>query len=205
MNDAIVKRPYRSPLRVAQAEATRQRILESAVALFATQGYDATTMDDIAESADVSRATVFNFFPRKSDLVLAWFVDRRTELASHLAEREHDGTQTSSRLVRAFSLIARMFEHDPRTGRGMVRAWLQAGGPLLSPSSETSSMFADAIHAGQQRGDVDLRIDADRAGLVLFDAYLGVLYRWASREDEQASFEADLVATLSVLLVGISP
>jgi len=183
---------------------TRQRILASAVDLFAAQGYDATTMDDIAESADVSRATVFNFFPRKSDLVLAWFVDRRAELAGRLAESEQDGSQTSSHLAFALGVIAQMFDHDPRTGRAMVRAWLQAGGPLLTPVSETSSMFADAIRAGQQRGDVDPRIDADRAGLVLFDAYLGVLYRWASRDDEQTSFEADLVATLSVLLIGIS-
>jgi AcrR family transcriptional regulator len=183
---------------------TRQRILASAVALFAAQGYDATTMDDIAESADVSRATVFNFFPRKSDLVLAWFGDRRAELAMRLAEGEQGGSQTSAHLAIALRAIAQMFDHEPRIGRAMVRAWLQAGGPLLTPASETSSMFADAIRAGQQRGDVDLRIDADRAGLVLFDAYLGVLYRWASREDEQASFEADLVDTLSVLLVGIS-
>lgn len=183
---------------------TRHRILTSAVGLFAARGYDATTMDDIAESADVSRATVFNFFPRKSDLVLAWFEERRAELAGRLAG-EQDGSQTATHLAFALGVIAQMFDHDPRTGRAMVRAWLQAGGPLLTPESETSSMFADAIHAGQQRGDVDLRIDADRAGLVLFDAYLGVLYRWASREDEQASFEADLVATLSVLLVGISP
>jgi TetR/AcrR family transcriptional regulator, cholesterol catabolism regulator len=183
---------------------TRQRILASAVALFATHDYDATTIDDIAESADVSRATVFNFFPRKSDLVLAWFGDRRTELASHLAEREHDGTQAASQFVRAFSLIARMFEHDPRTGRGMVRAWLRAGGPLLSPSSETSSVFADVVRAGQQQGDVDLGVDADRAGLVLFDAYLGSLYRWALRDDGETGFESDLAATLDVLLRGIA-
>ncbi len=183
---------------------SRQRILASAVDLFAAQGYDVTTMDDIAESADVSRATVFNFFPRKSDLVLAWFVDRRAELGVRLAEREQDASETSTHLAFALRVIARMFDHDPRTGRAMVRAWLQAGGPLLTQESETSSMFAAEIRAGQQRGDVDPRIDADRAGLVLFDAYVGVLYRWASREYEQPSFESDLVATLDVLLIGIS-
>lgn len=182
---------------------TRQRILASAVALFTAQGYDATTMDDIAESADVSRATVFNFYPRKSDLVLAWFEERRAELARRLAREEGPG-QTATNLASSLSAIAQMFDRDPRTGRAMVRAWLQAGGPLLSTASETSSMFADEIHEGQERGDVDRGIDADRAALVLFDAYLGVLYRWASREDERGSFEADLSATLRVLLIGIS-
>ena len=42
MSDTIVKRPYRSPLRAAQAEATRQRILEAGLELFAERGYPAT-------------------------------------------------------------------------------------------------------------------------------------------------------------------
>lgn len=183
---------------------TQQRILARAVALFTSQGYDATTMDDIADAADVSRATVFNFFPRKADLVLAWFVDRRAELARHLAEREPDGTVAPSQLARAFGLIAQMFDREPQTGRAMVRAWLQAGGPLLSPASESSSIFADAVRAGQQRGDVDLRVDAERAGLVLFDAYLGALYRWALGEGTETGLEPDLVATLDLLLIGIA-
>ena len=183
---------------------TRQRILDRAVALFAAQGYDATTMDEIAASADFARATVFNFFPRKSDLVLAWFEDRRAELASRIALGAADATQTSTQLAFALRAIAQMFEQDPRTGRAMARAWLQAGGALLAPESDTSRMFADTIRAGQERGDVDPRIDADRAGLVLFDAYLGVLYRWASREEGMAGLGSDLDATLDVLMTGIS-
>lgn len=36
------------------------------MALFVEKGFDSTTMEDIAELADVARATVFNHFPRKS-------------------------------------------------------------------------------------------------------------------------------------------
>lgn len=190
--------------RERKKRGTRQRLLDAAVALFAAQGYEATTMDEIAESADFSRATVFNFFPRKSDLVLAWFEDRRAELASRLAEYDAGATRTAQQLAIALHAIAGMFAQDPRTGRAMARAWLQAGGPLLAADSDTSRMFAATIRAGQERGDVDPRIDADRAGLVLFDAYLGVLYRWASREEATAGFATELDATLHVLLTGIS-
>jgi TetR/AcrR family transcriptional regulator, cholesterol catabolism regulator len=183
---------------------TRQRILEVAVALFSAQGYEATTMDEIAESADFARATVFNFFPRKSDLILAWFEDRRAELANRLAENEARAARTAPQLAFALHVIAGMFDQNPRTGRAMARAWLQAGGPLLAAESDTPRMFADTIRAGQVRGDVDSGIDADRAGLVLFDAYLGVLYRWASRDEQMAGFGSDLDATLDVLLTGIS-
>jgi AcrR family transcriptional regulator len=184
---------------------TRQRIVDGAVALFATQGYDATTMDDIAESADVSRATAFNFFPRKADLVLAWFAERRAEVAERLAEIDPLTADTATQLGMALRAIAHVFDQDPSTGRAMVRAWLQAGGALLTPESETSRIFADTIREGQRRGDVSTGIDADRAGRVVFDAYLGVLYRWVDGDETQAGIQEDLLGVLGILLTGIVP
>ncbi len=120
--------------RARKALESRDRLIECAAALIADRGYEATTMEDIGECADLSRATVFNHFPRKEDLVLAWFDRRRAELAGLLAPGKPRPRGTTSQLRRAFRALARIFEDDPKTGRGMVRAWLQAGGPLLTPA-----------------------------------------------------------------------
>ena len=66
-----VKRSYRSPLRVAQARATRGKILAAATELFVAAGYGATSIDAIADAAGVSRATVFNVFGDKPTLLKA--------------------------------------------------------------------------------------------------------------------------------------
>ena len=158
---------------------TRDRIFECAVSLFASRGYESTTIEDIGECADVSRATVINYFARKEDLVLAWFERRRAELAESLADGPEQESGTP-KLRHGLRTIARLFEDDPATGRAMVRAWLRAGGPLMSPDTETSQIVANAIRSGQRAGDIRPDIDADRAGLILFDAYLGALYRWVS-------------------------
>lgn len=50
---------------------TRQRLLSAARTLFAEKGVTGTTIDDIAEMADVSRATFFNYFQTKDSLVSA--------------------------------------------------------------------------------------------------------------------------------------
>ena len=52
-------RPYRSKLRDEQAAATRRRIVDAGRDLFIERGYAATTIDAIAERAEVSRKTVF--------------------------------------------------------------------------------------------------------------------------------------------------
>ncbi len=68
-----VKPQYRSPLREAQAERTRRDIISVAARLFAERGYVATSIDDIAGAAQVSRATVFNSVGGKGQLLKTAF------------------------------------------------------------------------------------------------------------------------------------
>jgi AcrR family transcriptional regulator len=56
-----------------KAEATRQRILDAALTLFATKGYEATTMRDIATAAECSLGLTYRYFVRKEELVLALY------------------------------------------------------------------------------------------------------------------------------------
>lgn len=57
------------PRRESNKARTRESILRAAVAKFGAKGIDDTTMDEIAEQAKVSRATLFNYFPNKFDIV----------------------------------------------------------------------------------------------------------------------------------------
>jgi AcrR family transcriptional regulator len=63
------KRPYHSRVRQRQAEETRQRILAAARSLFASRGYAATTLEAIAEIADVSPKTIAAVFGSKHALL----------------------------------------------------------------------------------------------------------------------------------------
>lgn len=58
-------------LRDAKKERTRHRLVEVAYQLFTEQGYDQTTTSQIAAAAEVSPATLFNYFPTKDSLVFA--------------------------------------------------------------------------------------------------------------------------------------
>ncbi|WP_037076584.1 TetR family transcriptional regulator [Pseudonocardia spinosispora] len=57
-------------LRERKKAQTRAELQRHALRLFRAQGYAATTVDQIASAADVSRATFFRYFPSKEDVVL---------------------------------------------------------------------------------------------------------------------------------------
>src|SRR5689334_22693065 len=57
-------------LRERKKIKTRQAIRREAYRLFREHGYDATTVDRIAEAAEISPSTFFRYFPTKEDLVL---------------------------------------------------------------------------------------------------------------------------------------
>lgn len=100
-----VKRVYRSELRAQQTEATRQRILEAAASLFARQGYQDVTMDQLAGQAGVAVQTLYAAFGSKLDLAAA--VVRDTLARAGIPEQvERLGTISDAEL--ALRTVARV-------------------------------------------------------------------------------------------------
>lgn len=81
------KRPYRSPLRAEQAEATRQRIIDAGLTLFADRGYPGTSVAEIARAAGVSAETIYGSVGSKRGIIDALLAQVETE---RVAERARD-------------------------------------------------------------------------------------------------------------------
>lgn len=67
--------PGTTGLRERKKIRTRAAIRDNAMRLFTEQGYTATTIDQIAEAADISPSTFFRYFPTKEAVVLADDID----------------------------------------------------------------------------------------------------------------------------------
>jgi len=70
---------------VTAPASPRERIVEAAFALFDEQGYSATTVDQIAERAGVSRSTYFRMFASKEDVIFPDHEDLHGRIQARLA------------------------------------------------------------------------------------------------------------------------
>lgn len=68
-------------------KASNDQIILTAWSLFESKGYEATTMADIAEASDLSRRSLFNYFPNKEALLFPFFDKQMAAFRIHLLER----------------------------------------------------------------------------------------------------------------------
>ncbi|MFI0721275.1 TetR/AcrR family transcriptional regulator [Streptomyces sp. NPDC021224] len=100
-------------LRERKKLRTGEHISETAVALFLRDGFDGVSVADVAAAAEVSKKTVFNYFPTKEDLVFHPLRDHIDEPARVVRSRR-PGESPVAALRRHF--LAGLAAGDPSTG-----------------------------------------------------------------------------------------
>lgn len=145
------------PLRERNKQRVTQRIIAAAVDLFKTKGYHQTTMDDVAERAEISRGTLFNYFPTKDALLLPWgqeILDGkiRPTLQAYL----DTGPTTIQALQLLFTNMTEIILASP----DVIQAFMHEA---MKPSNEQQKalagtggqeIFVQVLRYGQERGEV---------------------------------------------------
>jgi len=94
--------------RERKRQETRARLVKAARELFARQGYDETSIDQIARRAGVSRRTCFRYFPSKEDLAFP-FREGRLRRFDALIQQGAAGESAYERVKRACTVMAGEF------------------------------------------------------------------------------------------------
>ncbi|MFI8280301.1 TetR/AcrR family transcriptional regulator [Streptomyces sp. NPDC085929] len=117
-------------LRESKKQETRQLISDCATRLFIEQGFEQTTIAEIAAAARVAKKTVTNYFARKEDLALDHHEAFTEGLARTVAERG-PGEEPLTALGRTFRTA--LLEHSPVVGfTGPAFARMVADSPTLT-------------------------------------------------------------------------
>jgi AcrR family transcriptional regulator len=100
-------------LRERKKQRTREAISEAAIALFLEHGFNQVSVAQVAEAAEVSKRTLFAYFPAKEELVVHRLADHATE-AARVVRARPPGTTPLTALREHF--LTGLRERDPITG-----------------------------------------------------------------------------------------
>jgi AcrR family transcriptional regulator len=176
--DVKPKRPYESPRRQAQAEATRRDILSAAQRLFEANGYPATTMAEIAKEAGVALKTVYLAFQTKSGLLRTlWnLLLRGDETDRPIAERDwYRAVLDEQDPERQLRLNAR----NSATGKQRISAILEVIRTAAAVDPDVSTLWrriqsdyranqGAIVERLRKHGHLKPRLDAQRATDILW-------------------------------------
>jgi AcrR family transcriptional regulator len=168
-----------------ERDAQRNRVLDVAVALFAKRGFDDVSMTEIAEAANVARATVFNYFGSKHALIEAI-----TETILHfyrdmLDEALADDLTPTPTLVRdLFEGMALGIESQRGLFRSVFReiARIQLGfdegGVAQRANEETTTRLELLFDRGKRRGELTDAFDAATLASAMKSLSNGTITHW---------------------------
>ena len=209
MPTALVLAAPRSASRRADRKArVRAGLLSAARELFARQGVAATTMDDIARVAAVSRATAFNYFPSKH-LLLAVLVREMEARFLHIMDTQFDQPASAAeRIAALFSWTAAKVEETPELSRVLIGASETTFG--AAPDSDvrtarTHRAFTRVLDAGRREGNVRRDVPTEVLAEIVGGSYAGILHAWRVARRYPLRRRLDAAALTLGELISVAP
>jgi AcrR family transcriptional regulator len=158
--------------RKRQKAATRERILQAAKQLFAEHGYEAATMQKIAQASGLSTGNVFVHFPSKADVLATLMHEDIAALDQLIAKQVPRRGTVRNRLLKVFGVFLDYVVPTERLLRTLVAyswSWdehweARFEGSIAIRKKQIQTILEDGIRSGEIRADADV----EAVGICIF-------------------------------------
>jgi AcrR family transcriptional regulator len=181
-------------IRQARSEATRKRIINAAVDLFAEVGYQATGLGDIIERAEMTKGALYYHFDSKEALATAIIEEGANTALTAFRSISEPSSPALENMIHGVFVVADLMTTDKmvRTGSQLLRAFGEFNAATaLTHGHQLSEMVAQARQAIAE-GDLRDGLDPDAVGELIVGAVLG-----AEFISNAASSGADLIERIA--------
>ena len=177
---------------------TRQRILDTTLALASKGGYDAVQMRAVAEKAEVALGTLYRYFPSKIHLLVSALAVEFDRIQEGLDRTEIPGDTAYERTLFVLGRVTRVMQREPQLTEAMTRAFLfadpSAAAEVNMVGLKMEHMFTRAMHTGEPSAD------EKAIARVIGDVWLSALVGWVTGRTSAADTAAQMEKAVHLLL-----
>ncbi len=136
---------------------TRHSLMEAALRLFSKRGYDATTVKDITDAADVAKGTFFNYFDTKEAILPAIAASRLKQLEAALMPEQGAPASPTARIKLALRLVA----EDPLCEKQLAHQLFAAimHRREVGPGHALRDLLVEQVRQAQAVGEIRQELD----------------------------------------------
>ncbi len=185
---------------------TRQKIMEAAMDLFNRQGFHDTTMEQIAEAADVARKTLYNYYPVKEAIADGYLRSISIGLAEECREEIRNMPDTRSRLMHSLVKVYHWVSLNPELSDITIRYRMQIAETdcdNYTGSTGTQIIAAEILRQGQLDGEIRNELTVDMMVKYLNLLRSSVFITWLKQPGE-FSLEEKIGEVVDLFLFGVS-
>jgi AcrR family transcriptional regulator len=186
-----------------------ERAKKAARELFSRQGFDATTIRQIAEHAGIGLGTLYSYVQTKHDLLDLVFFDDwgRVEDEAYASLPEEAGFLDA--LLHVFGAMMAHYARDPEMSRVYVRETMFPGPGDMAPRLERGlrvlQRISGLVERAQQRGEVDPEVDPLLAAANVFGLYMFHVSTWLGGMQPLEAARSVLRTSLELQVRGLRP
>ena len=179
--EATAKQPEVG-LRERKKARLRQQIIDTSIRMFRKRGYEATRIDDIVQTLEISQPTFFRYFPTK-DAVLREVGERGYAcICERLRSELSSKAGTDERLQRLYVTMAREVEADRKLWQAVVLSGAMdpvRSAELRGHEEAAVSLLQEVLAQGQKRGEVTRAFPVVHLAEFMEGLYNTVVRQWA--------------------------
>ncbi|MEI6701411.1 MAG: TetR family transcriptional regulator [Actinomycetota bacterium] len=163
--------------------ARRQRVLDAAMQLAATGGYDAVQMRDVAATADVAMGTVYRYFTSKDHLLAAAMVYWVDQLYVQLGSHPPKGSSPAERVLEVLDRALRSMNRVPLLGAALFTSINSADPAAIEAQQQvTTTLDAIVLQAIGTTPPIDAQDRSRMIGHIWYSAMVGWVAGWSPIE-----------------------
>ncbi len=179
----------------------RQDILKASRRLFKEKGYDNTMIEDVADKAEISKATLYNYFPNKESLLVGTMDDQIVTTHKYICESSDVTSYEKIKLALEFLVL------DSRQFIDVSRRILYLNACEISPMygkvNEVKEMFRELTDGAKNEGIFREDIHSIEIVELLMSIYLNSQFQWKDIEElTEEQVRARIERMLELTLAG---
>jgi AcrR family transcriptional regulator len=187
----------------------RKGILDAAIKLFSKNGYEQTSIEELAREAGIGKGTIYSYFETKRDIVRAFCEDQLEHTRNELAANTNPDSDLQEQLLVFFMAEFQHQTENKESGRLFLQEKVFPREPYDAEDLEMQNNYFELLYPiyekAQERGELDRNLELLHISGHFYALYLLIVSCWYNGMIPTEDIELSMKTLITQTINGLKP